>query len=102
MESIEFDAVAGITVAILEAEAKARQATHKQGDVYLPANLPEGKGDAREQAAALIGTGTRYVSDAKTLKKEAPDLYADVRTGKTSSQAWQDLPERVSHRIFHI
>lgn len=38
----------------------------------LPQIFAEGKGEAREQAAALTGTNPRYVSDAKKLSKQAP------------------------------
>jgi N6-adenosine-specific RNA methylase IME4 len=69
----------------LAEEAKARQiATLKRG-----ASLPDPQifadrevGEAREQAAAIVGTNRQYVSDAKKIEKEAPDLLPKVRDGK--------------------
>jgi N6-adenosine-specific RNA methylase IME4 len=34
-----------------------------------------------EQAAAIVGTNRRYVSDAKNIAQQAPDLLNEVRTG---------------------
>jgi modification methylase len=41
-------------------------------------------GKARDHAAKTTQTNGRYVSDAKTLQKEAPDLLEDVRKGELS------------------
>jgi hypothetical protein len=38
-------------------------------------------GRAAEQAAAIVGTNRQYVSDAKKIEREAPDLLTDVRDG---------------------
>jgi N6-adenosine-specific RNA methylase IME4 len=60
--------------------AKERQlATLKQNkgkESTVPANLPERtEGEARQQAADMVGVGARYVTDAKRIKNEAPELY---------------------------
>ena len=38
--------------------------------------------EATAQAAALTGTNRQYVADAKNLKENAPDLFAQVKAGK--------------------
>jgi hypothetical protein len=51
--------------------------------------------EARTQAAATAGTNPRYVSDAKRLKDEAPDLFEDVRAGeKTIPEAKREAQQR--------
>lgn len=42
------------------------------------------KGRAVDKAARALGVNPSYVSAAKKLSKEAPDLAADVRAGKTT------------------
>lgn len=41
-------------------------------------------GEAREQVARAVGTNAHYVSDAKTLGVEHPELLADIKAGKVS------------------
>ena len=42
----------------------------------------------RDRAAKIVGVGSRYVSDAETIKKESPDIFDQVKSGeKTLSQA---------------
>lgn len=54
----------------------------------LPEIFPEASGsnphtrEARSQAAALVGTNPRYVSDVKRIEKQAPELLSDVRAGR--------------------
>lgn len=57
-------------------EAKKRQATSTGGRTpQLKATLPEAaKGQARDQAAAVVGVGGRTVSKAKAVKKASPDF----------------------------
>jgi len=48
-----------------------------------------------EQAAEILQTNRQYVSDAKKLKENAPDLLEQVRTGeKTIPQAKKELRKR--------
>jgi hypothetical protein len=48
----------------------------------VPAIVQErGKGEAREQAAQLVGTGARYISDAKRIQAEAPQMLEEIRSG---------------------
>lgn len=47
------------------------------------------------QAAELVGASSRYVSDAKKLKQEAPELLEEVRRGKKNlNQAVKELKKR--------
>ena len=39
---------------------------------------------ARDQAAMLVGTNRQYVSDAKRIRKEAPEVFEKVKQGKLS------------------
>jgi ParB-like chromosome segregation protein Spo0J len=48
-------------------------------------NLPEG--ESREQAAKVAGVSGKSVSDAKALKREAPDLVEKVRNGEMTLNA---------------
>lgn len=53
------------------------------------------RGEARERAAELFNTNPRYVSDAKRLECEAPELLEQVRVGdKTIPQAKRQLVKR--------
>lgn len=44
--------------------------------------IAEASGEAREQAAQIVGTNRQYISDAKKLEKEAPDLLEEVKQGE--------------------
>jgi DNA modification methylase len=77
---------------LLEAEARERQG--RRSDLAVPQinslDLPQisaespgvvDRGEAREKAAKIAGTNRQYVSDAKNLKVQAPNLYEQVRRG---------------------
>lgn len=50
---------------------------------------------ARSQAAKALGTNRQYVSDAKKLQREAPELLEKVKMGKlTISKAKKELKNR--------
>jgi hypothetical protein len=78
---------------MLEEEARERMVA---GVAANPAQLiAQGGGEAREQAAAMTGTNRQYVSDAKRIAQEAPDLLERVRTGETSiTEAKRTIKER--------
>lgn len=64
---------------MMEAEAKERQLAG------VPVILPEGiKHDSRDQAAALVGVSGKYVSDLKSIEKNAPKLMKQIESGKMS------------------
>jgi hypothetical protein len=39
-------------------------------------------GKSRDQAAAIVGVNRQYVSDAKKLKEEAPEVFEQVKAGR--------------------
>jgi hypothetical protein len=83
-------AIAVDMLPLLEAEAKERQ--KKAGEQHgrgrgrkVPEKVPEAKrddGESRKQAAKLAGTNSRYVSEAKRVREEAPDLFEGIRRGE--------------------
>lgn len=95
LTSSQLAAVAVEMLPLLEAEAKERMSAggvaRQQGAEKIP-HPESAKGEAREKAAAIAGTNPRYVSDAKRLAEEAPDLFEQVREGKvTIPQAKREL-----------
>jgi hypothetical protein len=68
------------------ADAKRRQIRKpKSGSVQE--KVPEQKRpQAREEAAKSVGVNDRYVSDAKKVKKEAPDVFERLKAGKITLQ----------------
>lgn len=71
---------------LFEAEARERQAHGLTAPgKTLEAILPEasaGTGRAREHAAKAFGVSPRYVSDAKSVAEDAPELFEQVRSGE--------------------
>lgn len=73
-------------------DAKRRQQKagkeHGRGQ-KLPEKVPEankGDGDARKAAAVSVGVNDRYVSDAKKVKTEAPEVFERLKAGKITMQ----------------
>lgn len=55
---------------------------------------------AAEQAASIVGTNRQYVSDAKKIAEQAPDLLDDIRRGeKTIQDAKRELKERAREEV---
>jgi len=74
---------AAIAVEILptyEAEAKERQTLGQKNPKVAD------KGKATSAAAAIVHVAPRYVSDAKALKAEAPELFDEMKAGLTTLQ----------------
>ena len=72
-------ACAADVLPLLEAEARERQGTRTD----IREKVPESsKGRARDKAATLFKVNSRYISFAKKLKAEAPDLFESVKHGK--------------------
>lgn len=71
------------TLPHLEAEAKERQAAalKQNATVSQKIDTREEPGRAAEQAAKLANTNRQYVSDAKHLQQNAPELIDKVRDG---------------------
>lgn len=65
----------------LAVEAKERQ-RGGQGGVLLSQRIEQAtEGKATQQAAALTGTNRQYVSDAKRIERDAPEVLERVRNG---------------------
>jgi hypothetical protein len=81
-------------------EAKKRQlATLKRGPVLPVPVVPKsaqrnGNGKAREQAAKVVKVGHTGVSEAKKLKKEAPELFEQVKAGTATLQDAKKIAKR--------
>lgn len=70
-----------------EAEAKERQKMSQGRGAKGTAKLPylnDRAGAAREHVAKAMNTSARYVSDAKVLKRESPELFEKVKSGELS------------------
>jgi hypothetical protein len=66
----------------LEEEARKRQLSKlKQFSNNGSGNFPERTGNARDFAAQLLNVNPHYVSDAKRVKQERPDLYDVMKSG---------------------
>jgi DNA modification methylase len=64
-------------------EAEIRQKAGVKIDENLGINLSQGsKGRAKEHAAVALNTSPSYVSDAKKLAAENPDLFTQVASGE--------------------
>lgn len=107
MSSSQLAALAVEVEKLLAVSAKERQG--RRNDLlaepdytnnYIVELLPQSEvGKARDQAAAILGTNSRYVSDAKRLEQQAPDLFEEVKSGnKTIPQANREFsPPHVSY-----
>lgn len=85
-------AVAADLLPHFAADAKRRQQQagkeHGRGQ-KVPEKVPEAKkgdGDARKAAAVSVGVNDRYVSDAKKVKTEAPEVFERLKAGKITLQ----------------
>ena len=69
----------GFVLPMLEAQARKRQlAQLKQGnETPVPEKIPEREGEAREQAAAMLGTNPR--GGAASLPEKIPEPTGDTR-----------------------
>ena len=68
---------------MLEAEASERQRSGKAPTLApTGAKVPSGK--AAEQAAEVVGVGTRTVERAKKVATEAPEIAEEVRAGEVT------------------
>ena len=71
---------------MLEAEAKDRQRGHAgtaPGNAADTSGTNTGsEGDARDHAAEMFDVSPRYVSDAKAIASERPELAQEIRDGE--------------------
>lgn len=72
------------------ADAKRRQKQHGGTAPGKPKTLvekvPQVSTKAREEAAKSVGVNDRYVSDAKKVKTEAPEVFERLKAGKITLQ----------------
>jgi len=54
---------------------------------HVPEKIPGPAGEARKQAAQVLDVNERYVSDAKAVREEAPELHQQVKAGLTTLRA---------------
>ena len=85
-------AVAAELEPMFAADAKRRQKQagkeHGRGQ-KVKEKIPEAiqpQPQAREQAAKAVGVNDRYVSDAKKVKEEAPEVFERLKAGKVTLQ----------------
>lgn len=83
---------------ILAEEAKKRQGTRTDLESTFRKsfrNVDSRENESREKAAQIIGTNQHYVTDAKKIEREAPELKEAVMAGTmTLPQAKHQLKER--------
>lgn len=73
--------------------AKARQGTRTDLPIQVSERM-EQRGEAREKAAKVVGVGASYVTDAKRIEREAPQLAEKIKAGETTiTQAKRELKE---------
>ena len=73
-------AIAAEALPLFEAEAKERQG--RRTDLH---QIVDGSpGQALEQAAEAFDTNRQYVSDAKRMRTEAPEVFARIKSGELS------------------
>ncbi len=84
-------------------EAEARERSRQSGERFGKGteNIPcpiEGRGEARDHTARVVGVNPHYVSDAKAIKEKDPCLAEEVKAGKkTLSEVKRELRNR-EHR----
>ncbi len=110
LTSAQKAAIAVEALPLLEEQAKKRQQQsggnhgNQYKNVPVQEKIPEPANEipfrqARDQAADLTGTNPRYVSDAKRIATEAPDVLTAMKDGAVSmteakTLARQDPPTR--------
>lgn len=87
LTSAQKAAIAAAALPALEAQARERQGTRTDlagpEDDNIREKIPESS-RARDRAAALTGTNPRYVSEAKRLAQDAPDVFEAMKSGAVS------------------
>lgn len=68
------------------ADAKRRQIRKPKTDSVKEKVPEQRRPQAREEAAKSVGVNDRYVSDAKKVKTEAPEVFERLKAGKITLQ----------------
>jgi N6-adenosine-specific RNA methylase IME4 len=91
MDSGQKAAVAVEFLPYLEEESRKRMSSGGKGVEKIP---PLEAGKSRDKAAEMVGTNPRYVSDAKKIKEEKPEVFEEIKAGtKSLMQAKRDIRE---------
>lgn len=98
----ELTAAAVAALPMIEAEAKERQRlnaiAHNTG-VPNREIIPysEEKGKSSEIAAKAVGVNPRYVSDAKKIKEQAPEIFEQLKSGQLTLPEAKRKMERIQN-----
>jgi hypothetical protein len=68
------------------ADAKRRQIRKPKSESVVEKVPQQAPRKAREEAAASVGVNDRYVSDAKKVRAEAPEVFERLKAGKITLQ----------------
>lgn len=68
------------------ADAKRRQIRKPKAESVVEKIPQQTPSKAREEAAKAVGVNDRYVSDAKKVKREAPEVFERLKAGKITLQ----------------
>lgn len=68
------------------ADAKRRQIRRPKAESVVEKIPQQTSSKAREEAAKSVGVNDRYVSDAKKVKTEAPEVFERLKAGKITLQ----------------
>lgn len=68
------------------ADAKRRQIRKPKAESVVEKVPQQTPRKAREEAATSVGVNDRYVSDAKKVKQEAPEVFERLKAGKITLQ----------------
>jgi hypothetical protein len=104
LDSSQRAACAVAALPYLEEEAKKRQGQRTdllQNSQNISQKIDGSNGKATEQAAEVFSTNHQYVSDAKKLAQQEPELFERVRAGEiTIPKAKQEIIQRrVSQQV---
>lgn len=112
LSASEKAAIAAEALDMYEAEAKARQVAsggdkkssqYQKSVVEIVPQPIERQSQARDQAATDFDTNPRYVQDAKKLKSEAPEVFAEVKAGRiTIPQAKREIKAAMAKPKHYI
>jgi len=87
---------------LAEAAKLRRRATqNNNAGRAVPERFPEQeKGEAREKAAEMVGVNRQYVSDAKQIEKDAPEVLDHVEQGKLSIPQAKTVAPSLTDRLL--
>jgi hypothetical protein len=73
--------------------SKKRQGQRTDLKPHFQETIPESdKGQARDKAAEMVGANRQYVSDAKKIEHDAPEILDHVKQGMLSIPQAKQMP----------